>query len=156
LNEEGESLAKTIRGAVEIAGRHSDDQKAQAMKGFSQGEIRVLVTKPKIAGFGMNWQNSHNQVFTGLSDSYEQFYQAIRRQWRFGQQHPVNVHVVTSPLDRDVLENIQRKQTDADKLAESMSKHMAVYSTNQVHGTQWSTTPYEPKAALEIPAWLAA
>src|SRR5690348_5895366 len=90
------------------------------MLGFAAGDIRVLVTKPSIAGFGMNWQHCRNVQFLGLSDSYEQFYQAVRRCWRFGQKKPVDCYIVTAANEGAVTENIKRKERDAQRLAEGM------------------------------------
>ena len=124
LNAESEALTKAISGAVEVAGRHSDDEKASRMLGFSAGEHRVIVTKPQIAGFGMNWQNCANMAFAGLTHSYERFYQAVRRCWRFGQEREVSVHVVLSEPERPVLTSIRRKEADAQKMAKAMVAHM--------------------------------
>jgi len=124
LNAEGDALTAAIDGAVQVAGADSDDAKTERMLGFSAGDFRVLVTKPQIAGFGMNWQNCHNVAFAGLTHSYERFYQAVRRCWRFGQEHEVRVHVVLSEPERPVLDSIQRKEEDAAVMAQSMVKHM--------------------------------
>jgi hypothetical protein len=94
------------------------------MLGFTAARYRVLVTKPSIAGFGMNWQHCANMAFVGLSDSYEQFYQAVRRCWRFGQKQPVNVYVITAETEGAVVANIKRKEADAMKMAENMVEHM--------------------------------
>lgn len=99
LNAESELLAKIIPGSEEVRGSDKPDEKESALLRFASGDLRVLVTKPSIAGFGMNWQQCHNMIFVGLSDSYEQMYQAIRRCYRFGQSLPVNVHIVTSAAD---------------------------------------------------------
>ena len=93
LNAESEHLALSIPDAVEVRGADSLEWKEDAMLGFADGKYRVLVTKPSIAGFGMNWQHCHRVAFCGMSHSYEQFYQAIRRCWRFGQKYPVEIHV---------------------------------------------------------------
>jgi hypothetical protein len=120
LNSESESATKIIPDAVELRGSEDREDKAAKMLDFSSGNIRVLVTKPSIAGFGMNWQHCHNVQFLGLSDSYEQFYQAIRRCWRFGQTKPVDCYIVTATNEGAVTENIKRKERDAAALAEGM------------------------------------
>lgn len=120
LNMESELAAKLIPSAVELRGSDDREDKAAKMLDFSSGGIRVLVTKPSIAGYGMNWQHCANVQFLGLSDSYEQFYQAIRRCWRFGQTKPVDCYVVTASNEGAVTENIKRKERDAQKLAEGM------------------------------------
>jgi superfamily II DNA or RNA helicase len=124
LNSESSAAATLIPGAVEVSGSDSHDTKESRMLGFSAGEIQTLVTKPSIAGFGMNWQHCPNVAFLGLSDSYEQFYQAIRRCWRFGQKQPVNCYIVTSSTEGAVTENIKRKERDAAKMAEEMVNNM--------------------------------
>lgn len=134
LNDESAQLAKAIPGAVEVSGSDSVEAKERAMLGFAAGEIRVLVTKPSIAGFGMNWQHCNNMAFVGLSDSYEAFYQAVRRCWRFGQKKPVNVYVVTAETEGAVVANIKRKEADAMKMAENMVGHMKDLNTQAVHG----------------------
>ena len=116
LNAEGDALEKAIPGSVQVSGSDSEDVKEKALNDFSLGRIRVLITKPTIAGFGMNWQHCHNVVFVGLSDSYEQFYQAIRRCWRFGQTHPVSAWVITSTSEGAVVRNIKRKELQADEM----------------------------------------
>jgi len=124
LNEESAQIANAIPGAVEVKGSDSNAHKEKAMAGFSDGSVRVLVTKPSIAGFGMNWQHCANMAFVGLSDSYEQFYQAVRRCWRFGQKNPVNVHIITAETEGAVVANIKRKEADAMKMAANMVEHM--------------------------------
>lgn len=128
LNAEGEKLAKAIDGAVEVAGRHSEEHKIDAMLGFADGRYRVIVTKPTIAGFGLNWQHCANMVFVGLSDSYEQQYQAIRRCWRFGQTRPVNAHIVTSEAEGAVVANIRRKEKQASEMFDNIVRHMSIYA----------------------------
>lgn len=128
LNAESELLAKSINGSIEVAGRHNDNHKMDAMMGFADGKYRVIVTKPTIAGFGMNWQHCHNMAFVGLSDSYEQQYQAIRRCWRFGQDKPVDVHVITAESEGAVVTNIQRKERQAAMMFDSIVKHLAVHA----------------------------
>jgi hypothetical protein len=120
LNTESEVAAELIPDAVELRGSDDREDKAAKMLDFAAGNIRVLVTKPSIAGFGMNWQHCANVQFLGLSDSYEQFYQAVRRCWRFGQTRPVDCYIVTSSNEGAVTENIKRKERDAAKLAEEM------------------------------------
>jgi superfamily II DNA or RNA helicase len=135
LNIESEMVASLIPGAVQVAGSDDRSVKEARMMGFSRGEIRVLVTKPSIAGFGMNWQHCANVVFLGLSDSYEQFYQAVRRCWRFGQTHPVRCFIVTSSTEGAVTENIKRKEADAQKMAEEMVNNMHELNQQEVRGS---------------------
>jgi len=149
LNDESTALKNAIPDAVEVRGSDTNEHKESALIGFSEGKHRVIVTKPSIAGHGMNWQNCHNIAFCGLSHSYEQFYQAIRRCWRFGQQNPVNVHVVIGEKERPILDNVSRKEKDAEKLWEGvvavmqgvvsdvMKKHVAEYAEKSATGSMW-------------------
>lgn len=134
LNAESEALAAMIPDAVEVRGSDSNEVKEERLAGFSAGAIRVLVTKPSIAGFGMNWQHCRNVAFTGLSDSYEKFYQAVRRFWRFGQDRDVHVHIVTAETEGAVVANIQRKEEDAEQMAREMVKHMSDISSTEIRG----------------------
>jgi superfamily II DNA or RNA helicase len=113
LNDESSALARAIPGAVEISGRDSYAEKRAAIRGFVDGSIRVIVTKMKIAGFGLNLQNCHQMICVGLGDSYEQYYQGVRRCWRFGQTSPVDVHIVVSEAETGVVANVRRKEADA-------------------------------------------
>jgi DNA modification methylase len=142
LNRESETVAKLIPGAVEVTGSDSEEWKEQSMLAFADGEIRVMVSKPSIAGFGMNFQSCANVVFVGLSDSYEAFYQAVRRCWRFGQKNTVHCYVVTSTLEGAVVENIQRKERDAARMAKEMVNHMHELNEREIHGTVRKSEPY--------------
>jgi hypothetical protein len=122
LNDESAMLAKMIDGAVEVQGSHSDEHKEDAMVGFASGRYRHIVTKPSIAGWGMNWQHCASQAFVGLSDSWEQLYQAVRRSWRFGQTRSVNIHIITSMAEGAVVRNIQRKDDQARVMSEELSQ----------------------------------
>lgn len=134
LNEESSRLVKAIPGAVEVKGSDSPEHKEKSLIGFADGTIRILVSKPSIAGFGMNFQGCHNMAFVGLSDSYEQFYQAVRRCWRFGQVNGVNVYVITAETEGSVVANIKRKEKDANLMAQNMVEHMKDLNTEAVHG----------------------
>lgn len=134
LNDESAQIAAAIPGAVAITGSDSPEVKAQRMMDFTDGKIRTLVTKPSIAGFGMNWQHCANVAFVGLSDSYEQFYQAVRRCWRFGQKRPVNVYVITAETEGAVVSNIKRKEQEALQMAAEMVDHMHDMNAEALHG----------------------
>lgn len=144
LNTESDGLNRAIPDAVEIRGSDDPDVKAQRMMDFAAGKIRVLVTKPSIAGFGLNWQHCHNVAFVGLSDSYEEYYQAVRRCWRFGQEHPVTVHLVVAETEGAVRKNIERKEADAARMAESMVAHMHELNETNLRGTVRSEAVYQP------------
>lgn len=153
LNDESHKLNELINESVEVQGSDKDTHKSSSMLNFSKGEVKCLVTKPKIAGFGMNWQNCHNMIFTGLSDSYEQFYQALRRCWRFGQERPVNVYIIISAKEGCVKENIERKQTDFLKMQSEMTELTKEITKKELHSTCRISTPYEPHIKMELPKW---
>lgn len=116
LNAESEALYRAIPDAVEVRGSDSPDEKEAALLAFTNGDSRVIVTKPSIAGWGLNWQHCAHVAFAGLSDSYEQYYQAVRRCWRFGQTRPVRVVIVASNREHAVLENVRRKERQAQAM----------------------------------------
>ena len=145
LNAESEALTAAIPGAVEVTGSMPVEEKEQAMLDFAAGRVRVLVSKPSICGWGMNWQHAARMVFVGLSDSYEQIYQAERRIYRYGQQRPCHIYVVTSELEGAVVRNIDRKQADADAMAEGMVKHMAHITRANLKGTERAMMTYQTK-----------
>ena len=127
-NAEGDLLEKMIKGSVQVAGRHTDDEKESAYQGFADGTHRVLVVKPKIGAWGLNWQHC-NHVVTFASHSYEQYYQSIRRCWRFGQTKPVTVDIIASEGEVRVKENMNRKAMQADKMFSELVHHM----NNSIH-----------------------
>jgi hypothetical protein len=145
LNDEGDLLAKLIPGAVQVSGADDDDRKVEAFEAFERGDVRVLVTKPTIAGFGLNWQHCAHQTFFP-SHSFEQWYQAVRRSWRFGQTRPVTVDVVTSEGERDVLRNMQRKADAADLMFRELVAEMN--NSLRVTAAPYGTT------LEEVPSWL--
>jgi superfamily II DNA or RNA helicase len=115
-NDEADRLTALIPDAVEVRGNQSPEEKAEALLAFADGKIRYLVTKPSIASLGLNLQSCARMAFVGLSDSYEQYYQAIRRCWRYGQTRPVHAHVVLSDLEGPIAENVARKEQEASRL----------------------------------------
>lgn len=139
-NQESQDLANAITEAIEITGSDTPKKKESAMLGFSDGQVRSIVTKPSIAGYGMNWQNCHEIIFCGLSDSFEQFYQALRRCYRFGQKNTVNVYIVISSAELPVLDNIKRKEGQAMEMA----KKVAQFARAQVDGKIELTPELKP------------
>lgn len=156
LNDESSKLKSLIPGAVEIRGSDTPQDKADRLRGFTDGSIRVLVTKPSIAGFGLNWQGCHNMIFVGLSDSYEMMYQAIRRCYRFGQANTVNVHIVTSTAEGAVRENIERKERQRADMTAEMVRHTKEILRKEIRGTTRDVIEYNPQVEMKIPAWLIA
>jgi hypothetical protein len=146
LNDESRHLSKMIDGAVELSGSDSVEAKEEKLHAFSDGEIRVLVTKPIIGAWGLNWQHC-NRMSYFPSHSYEQYYQAVRRSWRFGQTRPVLIDIITTEGGRGMLENLQRKSDQADAMFESLVAHMN-HAINIDQSTNF-TTP------MEVPTWLS-
>jgi len=144
LNDESKMLAEIIPGIVEIKGADSNEHKTNSMLGFSDGTIGKIISKAKISGWGMNWQHCSNVVFVGLSDSYEAFYQATRRTWRFGQQNEVNVHIVTADIEGSVLQNIKRKEKDFIHMRDEMVKNMSDISKAELADGKIKTIKYQP------------
>lgn len=132
LNTESAGLAAEIPDAVEVCGADSYAEKVGAVEGFVRGDIRVLISKVKILGFGLNLQNCHQVGFVGLSDSYEAYYQAIRRCWRYGQTSPVDVWIVVSDAERGIVANVQRKEQSADALNRGLIEHMRDFERQEV------------------------
>lgn len=140
LNAESQALAASIPDAIEVTGSDDRDVKEAALMDFAQGRVRVLISKPLIAGLGLNFQHCAKMVFVGLSDSYEQLYQATRRCWRFGQTRPVDVYVVTSEAEGAVVRNIHRKERQADEMFASIVKHMAGLSLGKAERDEMEYT----------------
>ena len=153
LNDESAKLHEMITDSVEICGADKPNHKSDSMLGFSEGNIKCLVTKPKIAGFGMNWQNCHNMIFTGLSDSYEAYYQALRRCWRFGQSKEVNVYIIISSKEGCVKENIERKEADFRKMQSAMIELTKEITKKELEKTCRISTPYNPRIEMVLPKW---
>lgn len=120
LNDEADRMAALIPGAVNVHGGWSPEDKADAMLRFADGDIRVIVTKPSIASFGLNWQHCARMIFVGLSDSYESYYQSIRRCYRYGQDREVNAHVVLTAVESGIAANVSRKQSAAQDMTASL------------------------------------
>lgn len=147
LNDESKALADAIPDAVEVTGSMTIDQKEAAIMAFTHGQKRVIVTKPSIAGFGMNWQHCADVVFAGLDDSYESFYQAVRRCYRFGQFKVVNVHLVSAESEGAVKANLERKQAQADDMADSMVAHMRELTKQAIKGAEVEKSDYRRDVA---------
>jgi DNA modification methylase len=146
-NDESAALKSAIADAMEIRGSDSIDYKESTIQGFVSGVHRVLVTKPSIAGMGLNLQHCANMAFVGLDDSFEQMYQAVRRCWRFGQDRLVNAHYVTSESLGAVLANITRKESQMEEMQASMVDHMKKLMQKEIRGTQMEKTEYRTDVA---------
>ncbi|WP_060577673.1 DEAD/DEAH box helicase [Aureimonas ureilytica] len=156
LNSESEALTKAIPGAIEVRGSDKEDEKERKLVAFSEGRIRVLVTKPSIAGFGMNWQHCADCGFVGLNDSFEQIYQAVRRFYRFGQTNPVTAHFIAAETEGAVVANLRRKEADADRMAAAMVLHTANINKAAINALTRDRAKYCPTEPMRIPSWIGA
>jgi len=154
LNAEGDALKEAIPDAVEIRGSDKTEHKESALSDFAHGKIRVLISKPKIAGFGLNWQHCAHVAFIGVTDSFEAYYQAVRRCWRFGQQRPVSVYLFASDLEGAVRENLLRKEKDAIAMLDALSIETRSALNDEVLGNQRRTNVYKPNMPIKIPGFL--
>lgn len=154
LNSESEALADAIRDSVEVRGSMTSDEKEKALDDFAQRGKKVLISKPSICGFGLNWQHCADMAFVGVSDSWEKYYQSVRRCYRFGQKRHVNVYIFSSDLEGNVVANLKRKEADAKTMAEELSKHTRDAVALEVLGQKRITNEYAPKKKITIPSWL--
>ena len=145
LNNEGDMLERLIPDAVQVSGKDSDDEKERKFEAFTDGSIRVLVTKPKIGAWGLNWQHCNHLTFFP-SHSYEQYYQAVRRCWRFGQKRPVTVDIIATEGESEVQKNLQKKADAAAQMFTELVAHMSDSMTIE------RSRVYENK--MEVPTWL--
>lgn len=155
FNDESTALRKAMPECVEVVGSDTPQKKADAAAGFADGSIRILVSKPSIYGFGMNWQNCHNIIFCGLSDSFEQFYQALRRCWRYGQTHPVSAQIIISERELNILDNIKQKQKQMEEMQSGMIALMRDVTMREMKKTTRIVEEYRPTEEMEVPAWIA-
>ena len=154
LNAEGDALTAAIPGAVQIAGADSVEVKEQRLADFAAGKFRVLVSKPSICGFGLNWQHAARMAFVGVTDSFESYYQAVRRCWRFGQRRDVHVHIFASSAEGAVVANLRRKERDAMAMAESLSAETRDAVMQAVTGATRQTNDYHARRQVAVPAFL--
>ena len=143
-NLEADLLKRKIPDAVDVRGSMSISQKENAINAFSNGDTRVMLTKPSMCGHGLNWQHCHNMAFVGLSYSFEQRYQAIRRCWRFGQKHPVNDHVILSPAESQVFNIVKQKELRHKEMEDNMVNDVKSYQVLDQKRLELSTD-YERK-----------
>ncbi len=153
LNDESKLLHDLINSSVEIKGSDKSEYKANEMLNFSENKTKVLVTKSLIAGFGMNWQNCHNMIFVGVSDSFEQYYQAVRRCWRFGQEKEVNVYLVIGSREGTVKDNLDRKAEQTEKMQKIMVEYTKEITSKEIRCTYRNVTEYNPTITMILPKW---
>lgn len=151
-NQEAELLKKYIPEAVEIRGSDKPEKKEKAALDFIDNKIRVLISKPSIFGFGINFQNCHDTVFCGLSYSYEDYYQSIRRFWRFGQKEEVNVHIVLGSTEKQILDTIKRKQQLHEEMKVNMYGSIKEIQNANIKGISFKTD-YDRNYKMQVPTW---
>lgn len=151
LNDESAMLTKLISGAVEVRGSDKPAIKEDRLLGFGKGKYSPIITKPSIAGFGMNWQNCADMVFVGLNDSFEQLYQAIRRCWRFGQQLTVNSYMISSSAEGAVVNNLAEKEAAADHMYDEMTRYARSIMAQSVRGIREIRNH---EKTMQVPEWL--
>lgn len=153
LNDEQHKLYELISDSTSIEGATKNADKITRECDWREGWFQTLISKPECCGYGLNWQHCHNMIFTGLSDSFEQYYQALRRCWRFGQEHEVNVYIVISAKEGCVKENIERKESDFVNMQTEMIKHTKEITKKELAKTCRISTPYEPHVHMRLPNW---
>lgn len=156
LNDEGDAVTAAIPGAVQVTGSDDPDDKIARVLDFIEGRTRVLVSKASIFGYGLNLQNAHKMAFVGIGHSYEQFYQSVRREWRFGQKHAVIAHVIIAETEGRVVANLKRKEADATRMAVAMVGHMRDIQEANIKGTGRVFTAYRADRSIHLPQWLIA
>lgn len=155
LNAEQEALAEAFGDeCFSVHGTLDSDEKERRLTAFVNGERRILLTKPSIAGWGINLQSVARMAFVGVTDSYEAFYQAVRRCWRFGQTRDVEVHVYASEVEGSVLRNLQRKERDAQAMAEQLAVETRDAVRAEVRGQSRQTNDYAPRVVMTVPEWI--
>jgi len=154
LNDESAALTAAIDGAIEIRGADDVDTKETRLTAFATGAARVLVSKPSICGWGLNWQHAARMAFVGVTDSYEAFYQAIRREWRFGQTRDVHAHIFASKAEGAVVANLKRKEREAAQMAEALSAETRDAVLAEVTGLRRQTNAHAAAKAVNVPDFL--
>lgn len=142
LNDEADQLMALL-DAVEIRGNDKEEYKAHTVNRFASSDFRLLVTKPEIAAFGVNWQQCQNMIFCSITDSFERTYQAIRRCWRYGQEKPVNVHFIYTERQQSIMDNLTRKEKDMETMAQEMAKVTQDIVAHELHGGQTQSAKYK-------------
>ena len=147
LNDEQDIMTRLIPGCVSVYGYHIPDEKAQMLEDFQDGKFRVLVTKPKIAGYGMNFQNANKMAFVGLSDSFETYYQCIRRSYRFGQTRPVQVEIVLSEAEDEIYQNVMRKEKETTEMSKKLIENIQAFELDEINGKEKEVYEYKSDQA---------
>lgn len=155
LNAEQDALEKAFGDdCVSIRGTTPSKKRIEMERAWREGDVPIMITKPKVFGFGMNWQHCADMAFVGLSDSFEQVFQAVRRCYRFGQTRPVNVTMITSSREGATAENIKRKEADFRKMVSEMIVYTKEITSESIRSAERDSTEYEARTSIIIPAWL--
>ena len=154
LNAEGDALESAIPGSIQVAGCDTEEFKERNLLDFAHGKTRVLISKPSICGFGLNFQSAAHMAFVGVTDSFEAYYQAVRRSWRFGQKRPVNVHVFASNQEGAVVANLKRKEADAKAMSEAMAAETLEAVRSEVVGARKDTNIYTATKSIALPSFM--
>lgn len=154
LNAEQDTLDTELKDiCFSVQGSTAEEKKVEYERRWRENERPIFVTKPACFSFGMNWQQCHNMIFVGLSDSYEEYYQAVRRCWRFGQNQPVDVYIIISKNEGCVKANIERKEADSNKMKQEMVKYTKDITKKELQKTCRLSTPYNPRFDMMLPQW---
>lgn len=154
LNSEADMIEKMLPDALQVAGRHTIEVKVARLLGFTTGNPLMLVSKGSIAGRGLNYQHCRRMIGVGITDSFEEIYQWIRRCWRFGQEHPVDVYLIASELEGNVVANLKRKELAFETMLDAMSDHMRDLQRENVLGGRNATFVAPANKRMELPAWI--
>ncbi len=154
LDAESKGAKRLLPDAVEVCGGDSPDYKARSFEDFQDGKSKILITKSKIGGFGMNFQNAHNMAFLGLNDSWESFYQAVRREWRYGQSQPVDVHIIMSDVEAEIYQNVMRKDAMAKRLRTKLIEQIRKYERRELGMSDSLTIDYKENT-VKGKGWMA-
>ena len=153
LNDEGRALANLTPGSVLVEGSDSPESKAEAIERFVSGETHVIISKPSIFGFGLNLQRCARMAFVGLSDSYEQYFQAIRRCWRFGQTRSVHAYIVLTEPEEAIYANVCRKQREAEAVAAELVKHVTAFERSEIGSVSGRVESVHGQR-MQLPSWI--
>jgi hypothetical protein len=154
LNDEQDALASAFGDeCASVYGALDLDEKERRILQFTNREKRIFLSKPSIAGWGLNLQFCARMAFVGISNSWESYHQAVRRCWRFGQKRPVHVHLFASELEGNVARNLQRKEREAQLMAEELSRETAEMVRAEVVGQVRRTNTYSPPS-IAMPSWM--
>jgi hypothetical protein len=157
LNAEQDALAKALGDrCFSVYGAMTPDEKERAIVDWLDSKRPDMVSKPSIMGWGVNAQHCDRVAFVGVTDSWEAYYQAVRRCWRFGQKRPVHVHIFASELEGAVVANLKRKERDALAMADALSAETCAAVRESVTGSVRNTNPYNAGTAIKAPAWLTS